>query len=92
MQTTDNFSKRFLTVCAGISMILLSGAAFMYTAKPSHAKEQTTAHKVTLQDGSSENFIPLGIANGTAYWIVYNNAAGYKFRKSAVSNPKWEEK
>lgn len=85
----DNFSKRFLSVSAGISLVLISGAAFLYSAKNSVAAE--TKLKTTIQT-ANEDFIPLGIDNGTAYWIVYNTADGYKFRKSAVSNPKWVEK
>jgi hypothetical protein len=91
MNTTDNFSKRFLTVCAGLSMVLLSGAALVYTAKPSMADPKTVSNKF-IQSGTSENYIPLGIANGTAYWVVYNTSDGYKFRKASISSAKWEEK
>ena len=91
MQTNDNFSKRFLSVCAGLSLVLLSGAAFVYSTKASVAAEKTTTAKV-VQTGTSENFVPLGISNGTAYWIVYNTSDGYKFRKSSISAAKWEEK
>jgi hypothetical protein len=91
MPTTDNFSKRFLSVCAGISIVLLSGAAFMYSTKQSIAAEKTATVK-PAQTGTAENYIPLGISNGTAYWIVYNTSDGYKFRKANISAAKWEEK
>ncbi|MFL5752108.1 MAG: hypothetical protein ACJ76F_01775 [Bacteroidia bacterium] len=91
MKSTDNFSKRFLSVCAGLSLVLLSGAAFVYSAKTSVAAEKPLVGK-TIQVGTAENFVPLGISNGVAYWIVYNTSDGYKFRKASVSAPKWEEK
>lgn len=91
MKTTETFSKRFLSICAGVSLVLISAAAFVYSTKPSFAEEITTI-KNYPQTGTSENFIPLGIDNGVAYWIVYNTTEGYKFRKSSVSNPKWQEK
>jgi hypothetical protein len=91
MKTTDNFSRRFLSICAGVSLVLISAAAFVYSAKPSLAGVNK-ATKSIIQTGTNENFIPLGIENGVAYWIVYNTTEGYKFRKSSVSNPKWQEK
>ena len=90
MQTNNNFPKRFLTVCAGISMVLLSGAAFVYSAKPSVAESKTVAKPV--QTGTNENYIPIGINNGYAYWVIYNTSDGYKFRKANISSGKWEEK
>ncbi|MCD6067513.1 MAG: hypothetical protein K0S33_2339 [Bacteroidetes bacterium] len=88
MKTTDNFSKRFLSICAGISLVLLSGAAFMYSTKSANA----AAPKSTLQTGTAENYIPVGISGGYAYWVIYNTSDGYKFRKANISSGKWEEK
>ena len=62
----------------------------MYTAKLSMAEEKANTGKI-IQTGTAENYIPLGIANGTAYWIAYNTTDGYKFRKSSISSAKWEK-
>ena len=90
MTTSDNFSKRFFSICAGISLVLLSSAAFVFSMQSSHAEEVTTRH--SYQVGTAENYIPIGINNGYAYWIIYNTADGYKFRKANISGAKWEEK
>lgn len=91
MKTSDNFSKRFFSICAGISLVMLSSAAFVFSMQSSQAAENTTNTK-SYQTGTAENYIPLGITNGFAYWIVYNTSDGYKFRKASVSSAKWEEK
>lgn len=91
MKTSDNFSKRFLSICAGVSLVMLSAAAFVFSIQPSQAAEKISASK-PFQVGTAENYIPLGISNGYAYWIVYNTNDGYKFRKASVSAAKWEEK
>jgi hypothetical protein len=88
MKTTDNFSKRFLSICAGISLVLLSGAAFMYSTKSANA----AAPKSMIQTGTAENYIPLGIHNGYGYWMVYNTSDGYKFRKTNMAGSQWVEK
>jgi len=90
MKTTDNFSKRFLSICAGVSLVMLSAAAFVFSMQPSQAAEKTGLK--SYQVGTAENYIPLGINNGYAYWIIYNTNDGYKFRKANVSSAKWEEK
>lgn len=91
MKTSDNFSKRFLSICAGISLVLLSASAFVFSMQSSHAAEKTTVPQ-SYQMGTAENYIPIGINNGYAYWIIYNTTDGYKFRKANISNAKWEEK
>jgi hypothetical protein len=91
MKTSDNFSKRFLSICAGISLVMLSAAAFVFSMQPSRAAEKMPAIK-SYQVGTAENYIPIGINNGYAYWIIYNTNDGYKFRKASISNAKWEEK
>jgi hypothetical protein len=89
MKTTDNFSKRFFTICAGISLVMLSSAAFVFSMQPSQAAEKSIK---SYQVGTAENYIPIGINNGYAYWIIYNTSDGYKFRKANIANAKWEEK
>ena len=89
MTTTDNFSKRFFSICAGISLVLLSASAFVFSMQSSHAAEKSVK---SYQVGTAENYIPIGINNGYAYWIIYNTSDGYKFRKSSISSAKWEEK
>lgn len=90
MKTSDNFSKRFFSICAGISLVLLSASAFVFSMQSSHAAEKTGIK--SYQMGTAENYIPIGIHNGYAYWIIYNTTDGYKFRKANVTSAKWEEK
>lgn len=89
MKTTDNFSKRFFSICAGISLVMFSAAAFVFSMQSSQAAEKTAK---PYQVGTAENYIPVGINNGYAYWIIYNTSDGYKFRKANIGSAKWEEK
>jgi len=91
MTPQDTFSKRFLTICMGVSAVMLSAAALIYSIQPSQAAEKVIPVR-SYQVGTAENYIPLGISNGYAYWIVYNVSDGYKFRKANISAAKWEEK
>lgn len=91
MKTSDNFSKRFFSICAGISLVMFSAAAFVFSMQSSHAAEKSPVLK-SYQVGTAENYIPIGIHNGYAYWIIYNTSDGYKFRKANVTSAKWEEK
>lgn len=87
---TDNFSKRFFSICGGISLVLISSAAFTYSIKSSEAATPVT--KSIIQTGTAENYIPIQISNGYAYWLVFNTTDGYKFRKASITSGKWEEK
>lgn len=98
MKTTDQFSRRFMSICAGVSAVLLSGAALMYSAKTTYAAESMEIpvlpkqKEMNLQMGTNENYIPISIVNGYAYWLIFNTTDGYKFRKMNIQSPKWEEK
>lgn len=97
MKTNDQFSKRFMSICVGISAVMLSCAAFMYSVKPSYAAEPMDLpvlpnKEANLQMGTNENYIPIVVVNGYAYWLIFNTTDGYKFRKMSIQSPKWEEK
>ena len=97
MKQENNFSKKFLTICAGIAIILCSASLFIFSINQSYANNPDIPrqdHSIMVQPerGTLENYIPLGIYEGNAYWVIFNTTDGYKFRKSPVSGSHWISK
>lgn len=79
----------------GASAVLLSGAAFMYSIKTTYAAEPVElphAYGTNVQVGTNENYIPISIVDGYAYWLIFNTTDGYKYRKISIKSSRWEEK
>lgn len=77
MKTFDQFSKRVLVICAGISMILVINAFL-----PNQAK----AEKKSMADGSSTVF--MGIDNGYSYYIFIPENGNWSFEKMPLTKAK----
>ncbi|MFH0893849.1 MAG: hypothetical protein V2A54_05380 [Bacteroidota bacterium] len=72
MFKTDLFAKRFLLVCAGVSMVVLSVAFLIRSTQNAQANAPAVAPSgKTASYGSGVEIYPMGISNGTAYWLEY---------------------
>ena len=93
MKNSDNFPRKFLSICFGISMVLASSSLFVISIQSSFASKSVEAIPNSLelveQTGTSENYISLGIKDDFAYWVVFNEDDGYKFRKSSIKGSHW---
>ena len=79
MKKFDQFSKRVLVVCAGISMILVINALL-----PSSAKAEAKPKSMT--DNSTT--ISMGIDNGFAYYLYIPSAGSWSFEKVSLTKAK----
>ena|SRR6478735_2679948 len=82
MNKTD-FSKRFFTVCCGVSITILSVAALLYATKPATASGVPQSNFVTPAPaaGSGKYVMQYDVGqaqNGSFYWQVfaYNSETG----------------
>ena len=92
MKQNVNFAKSFLSICLGIAVVMCSLSLFMFSTSSSYAEipvNSTPNALPPLQVGTAENFIAPTIHDGYAYWIVFNVADGYKFRRSPVAGGHW---
>jgi len=89
MNNNKLFSRKFLSVCTGISIVFLSMSLFVFSINSSTASEAMPAPSSpevpNLQIGTAENFISFGINDGTAYWAVFNTADGCKFHSTPIT-------
>ncbi|MFT5820395.1 MAG: hypothetical protein ACI8ZM_001637 [Crocinitomix sp.] len=92
MKKNVNSPKRFLSICLGITMVMSSLSLFMFSVQSSYAEVPSVSeplYSAPPQVGTSENFIPISIHDGYAYWIIFNVDDGYKYRKSPISGGHW---
>ncbi len=68
----DLFVKRFLVICLGLSMVIMSVAFLLRSVSPAQASTTTPVEPAKAQYGSGVEIYPLGINNGTAYWLEFN--------------------
>jgi hypothetical protein len=92
MKKNVDFPKSFLSICLGITIVLSALSLFMYSVNSSYAETPRMSPLNTSgipQVGTAENYIPITIKDGYAYWLIFNVTDGYKFRKSPINGDHW---
>lgn len=84
MLKSDVFAKRFLMICAGVSMVILSAAFLIRSSQPAHANPSVAPSGKVAKTGSGVEIYPMGIANGTAYWLEFVDS--WQFNSKPVAN------
>ncbi|HXP51619.1 MAG TPA: hypothetical protein VN922_16800 [Bacteroidia bacterium] len=73
---------KFLSVCLGISAVLLSASVFVYSISPAKAAAPISVKAPVLTNSGTDEY-PLGITGGYAYWFEYVNGT-WSFNKRAL--------
>lgn len=82
MLRNDLFIKRFLAVCIGLSIVIASTAFLIQSAKPAQANViQTPPNKAP--NSSGVEIYPMGISNGTCYWLEFSGSWGFNSKSIA---------
>ena len=103
MKHLDKFSRRFLVVCVGLSMVASAFALLFFSATPSYAdgddpmampfsvpSSQPTA---ITERSNGDIWMPVGIVGNHFYWIVHDKSSGYLFRRADLDDDyKWKQK
>ena len=72
MKNLDSFSRKFLSICFGTGIVLFSTGFFIRSVSPAQAKvPEFTPSGKKITTGSGVEIYPVGIANGTCYWLEY---------------------
>ena len=79
MKNLDPFSRRFLVICLGLSMVFATASLLVFSAKPVHARSVSPIPGNGKINGSSSEIYPMSVHNGTIYFLeFYNNAWQYQ--------------
>lgn len=84
MKTLDPFSKKFLSVCLGASIVLLSAGFLVNSVAPAKAESKNLINE-KISTGSGVEIYPLGNTGGNAYWLEFSDNSGWKFRAESLT-------
>ncbi|PCJ87542.1 MAG: hypothetical protein COA57_04460 [Flavobacteriales bacterium] len=85
MKTLDAFSKRFLAVTLGTSLVLASLGFFVLSVNGAIAGPKTPKNSLMPLSESGADIYPFGIHDDTFYWLEYNSN-GWHFRTKAKAD------
>lgn len=79
MKSLDVVSQRIMSVCVGLSLVLVSAAILIFSVSSVHTAQAAPEHAIPLEesnlpwDASVRGSVGLGIVNNTGYFVVYSN-------------------
>ena len=85
MKDLDLFSRRFLTVTLGLSVLVLSIALLNLSVSRASAADAPLPKTQLTGDISGAEIYPFGHVKDTFYWIEYNNK-GWQFASRAMED------